>query len=472
MVTPRQAQLQHLAGDTTGVGSSNDVVSLTGTAGVVNAQSARIGNVTDPINQQDAATKEYVDGYFFHNPLYVAGDALIDGKLTVTGLIDPTGLVLTPQAAAPIANSIWVESDAISGLVYTNSSSTKVFKAGEDTEPYVGVGTGYGLTGACRIPNNTYVTGTSGDGDSWQLVGVNGNEIRVGDSTASYTAGANGAAIAISGGAGVIPGTVAITGGTGTAGSTVGGGITIASGATDTRSGNINIYSEDGTSSGSGWLKLFTGDATGGTTGLLECSTGDSTVNSGAIYALTGNSTVGGSSGEVILGSGSSVIGTTGNVTVRTGAISVGGNSGTLLLTTGSSAASVGAINIYGGNNTLGAGGDINIYSGSSTGAAPGGRVTLLSGDAKNTVGGNQGGDLSIITGDGYTGGGDIFISLGVGFASGTTETRKPMIQIKKSDGTDIPLPDSTDYYGYINGNSTVIFGSASSFSVFDLFYT
>src|SRR5262245_25673073 len=71
--------------------------------------------------------------------LNVIGDASVDGKLTVTGIIDPTGLDLTEQAAvpggAPAAGhgKVWVRNDAPNVLIFTDDNGT-------DNELAYGVG--------------------------------------------------------------------------------------------------------------------------------------------------------------------------------------------------------------------------------------------------------------------------------------------------------------------------------------------
>lgn len=62
------------------------------------------------------------DGYFY-------GNLGVAGKLTVEGLIDPTGLVLTEQSSSPnLANTgkgtIWVKNDSPTTLKFTDSANT------------------------------------------------------------------------------------------------------------------------------------------------------------------------------------------------------------------------------------------------------------------------------------------------------------------------------------------------------------
>jgi len=62
------------------------------------------------------------------NNIDVDGDATITGKLTVGGLIDPTGLVLEQQAAVPHTNTgtqgtLWVNGN---DLKFTDSTATTI----------------------------------------------------------------------------------------------------------------------------------------------------------------------------------------------------------------------------------------------------------------------------------------------------------------------------------------------------------
>jgi hypothetical protein len=120
----------------------------------------RIVDVEDPIDPQDVATKSYVDGYCsgggggtlaetlalgnvtggtdlimsdgdviqsasgpvtIDDDGYVTGDFTVAGKLTVDGLIDPTGLGFDPQASSPAPDSVlWMrQSDGY--LMFTDA---------------------------------------------------------------------------------------------------------------------------------------------------------------------------------------------------------------------------------------------------------------------------------------------------------------------------------------------------------------
>lgn len=59
----------------------------------------------------------------------IAGDLVVDGKLTVGGLIDPTGLVLDEQASVPAGptagkGTLWVRNDTPNVLVFTDDAGT------------------------------------------------------------------------------------------------------------------------------------------------------------------------------------------------------------------------------------------------------------------------------------------------------------------------------------------------------------
>lgn len=60
-------------------------------------------------------------GYF--SGLDVQGDTTINGKLTVTGLIDPTGMQFDPQETSPADNCVWVKDNGVdpTTLMFTDS---------------------------------------------------------------------------------------------------------------------------------------------------------------------------------------------------------------------------------------------------------------------------------------------------------------------------------------------------------------
>ena len=81
---------------------------------------------------------------------YVGGDFRITGKLTVDGLIDPTGLELTPQASNPSnANTLWLNSGD-SNKLYHGSSEVGGGGGGSGTVTSVGfsVPTGFTISGS------------------------------------------------------------------------------------------------------------------------------------------------------------------------------------------------------------------------------------------------------------------------------------------------------------------------------------
>jgi hypothetical protein len=82
----------------------------------------------------------------------VPGDLEVDGKLTVAGLIDPTGLELTPQTVEPgvtPTNLIWLDGRGIK-LVYTGASGSF-----DDTTPETVVGLTSGATGLINAGSDT-----------------------------------------------------------------------------------------------------------------------------------------------------------------------------------------------------------------------------------------------------------------------------------------------------------------------------
>ena len=80
-----------------------------------------------PTNPGDDTKVAYASG---GDILYASGittdgtNLTVSGKLTVGGLIDPTGLVLDPQAASPGTGTLWVKTTVPTTIVFTNSVGT------------------------------------------------------------------------------------------------------------------------------------------------------------------------------------------------------------------------------------------------------------------------------------------------------------------------------------------------------------
>lgn len=97
----------------------------TGTGGdiVLNAGSTSGAGVGGNVTVNPGTTIGGTDGEFL-----VQGNAHVTGKLTVDGLIDPTGLVLTEQAASPFSaagmGTIWVQNTVPSTMVFTDDAGT------------------------------------------------------------------------------------------------------------------------------------------------------------------------------------------------------------------------------------------------------------------------------------------------------------------------------------------------------------
>ncbi|MCD6594989.1 hypothetical protein J7L68_04855 [bacterium] len=95
----------------------------------------------DYIQNQNAGAQVgadfWIDGAgVIDDSLLVNGNAYIDGKLTVTGAIDPTYIVLTPQGASPsIANAIWIDI-ATGEIIYNDGTGDSPIVTQNDTAVY------------------------------------------------------------------------------------------------------------------------------------------------------------------------------------------------------------------------------------------------------------------------------------------------------------------------------------------------
>jgi hypothetical protein len=369
MVTIRQAQLQNLSGDVTGSGSSNDVVKLTGSTGVVNAQTARIANLSNPVGLQDAATKDYVDT---HNG--TLKEVLFNGNVT-----DGYDIVISNGDSIEFGG-YYLKNDAFNFVIQDGAGSGNKLiirpSGGIFVDPNVGgpfiISQTFKTAGSAGNLIISAQGTAAGDGGQLSLYGGDGGG-----------GGDTGGGVSITAGMGNTPGGISILGGTGT--STAGGDVTIGSG-----------------SSGQG---------------------------SGAIVIETGISAHGNASGDISLLTGVQLAGVgsgSGDVTIETGDALLSAKSGSVNITTGNSQNSAGAVVLTAGNATAGAGGPIHIYCGNCTGAiaAPGGSFSVITGDGYLGLGGGAGGDLTLTTGAGTTNGGNITVTAGDGFAGGDISIR------------------------------------------------
>lgn len=111
-----------LAGNGGASGSGGDIILDSGAS-----NSGPDGYVTF---KRDGTIFGQFDSVAAGNRFYVSCDTEIDGKLTVSGLIDPTGLVLDEQASVPGGNpgagkgTFWVKNDSPSAPYFTDDAGT------------------------------------------------------------------------------------------------------------------------------------------------------------------------------------------------------------------------------------------------------------------------------------------------------------------------------------------------------------
>lgn len=99
-----------------------------------------------------------------------ANELTVDGKLTVTGLIDPTGLELAPQASNPggvAANTLWLDSGASNRLKQGTSNVIRASDSATELSDVTSVGSGAIITSAERTKLTGVATGaTANDTDA------------------------------------------------------------------------------------------------------------------------------------------------------------------------------------------------------------------------------------------------------------------------------------------------------------------
>jgi hypothetical protein len=119
----RAGSVNITSGDETGTGGAADSGSITLTTGSITSggATAAVGDIT-----LDVGTNA---GSGAAGQIFLNADTTVTGKLTVTGLIDPTGLLLVEQATDPGSTgagegTFWARDDAPTVPMYTDSAGT------------------------------------------------------------------------------------------------------------------------------------------------------------------------------------------------------------------------------------------------------------------------------------------------------------------------------------------------------------
>jgi hypothetical protein len=367
--------------------------------------SQTIINVSDPVNAQDAATKNFssnannitsgilaiayggtgVSAFTANGALYVTSTGtLTSGVLPVlsggTGANTAAGALnaLIPSQTGNSGKFLTTDGANVSWITAVAGANTQVQynNAGAFGGDAGFTFTGTGTSGNLTVGNVTGVTSAIGT--------ISPNFFLVAGAAASTQSGGPtrlwGAAATGSGKAG---GSLSLQGGESTLGT--GGSLTLASGS-GVSGGPVNITSGHGTSAGSsGNLTITT--ASGGTVGTLTIAGGQPTGSAaGGNLVFTGGASV------------SSAVG--GNLTFN-GGLSASGNGGALTLTGGISnnyGATPAFVNFQGGLST-GAGSNINFQAGDAgfgSGANPG-NITITTGLIDGGIGGTSGGYFAVV---------------------------------------------------------------------------
>lgn len=233
---------------------------------------------------------------------------------------------------------------------------------------------------------------------------------------------------------------------------TVGGAVTVQSGASatagggtltlqtpnmtaGTTSGPLNISTGSAFSGSAGTLTMNTGSGAGGAGagGTMSIFSGSGQAGGGPVSIQTGSGTTTGTGGQLTLaaGSGGTVSGAGGGVQVNAGnALSNSAAGGGITVTAGNGGTSNGSVAITAGSTLAGStgaqGGGVTITSGTGAGTSPagGGNIQLLAGAGSSTATliNGPGGSINIVCGNAQSGtsqGGSLTFGAGNGFGTG-----------------------------------------------------
>lgn len=350
-----------------------------------------------------ATTTIYGDGY-------VDGNFGISGKLTVDGLIDPTGLVLDHQSSVPGGDpaagksTLWVrDTDGYAILTDENGIETILSggsgggggsqtleqtllldnTTGDNDIELSGTGTIITSDSTGTVKDIDLVAGASTDGNSGG--GIN---LTTGTSTGG---GGAGSSMTLEGGASSSSGSVSIDAGNAQTGTTSGGNVEFFGGQGGNTVGNgggIGAYAGNVASGGSGtggWVDIYAGSggSGGGDGGYLDLYAGDgSGGGDGGNVSIYGGS--GANTGVINLGTngGTNILAVYDNTT-NSGLLFDSSTSAPLISQT-SVASNAADMSIQAQSSTSGDGGDLVLGSGDATGTA--GNVLINGGTTNGEI--------------------------------------------------------------------------------------
>jgi hypothetical protein len=404
----------------------------------------------DEINGEDGGYVRFAAG----TGLVETSDLSVIGKLTVSGLIDPTGLVLDEQAASPYTapgkHTIWAK-DTIPTTLWTTDDAGNDAQISTGSTPSltavlaIGATTGgtsisitngdqlLGAPGSASAGASVVFQGGIGDGAA-QVGGtatVSGGEgSATGAGGACVVQGGNGGATSGAGGATIVQGGNAISG------VSAGGALTLLGGqpagagapgpiaitAPNAADGNvagaaITVDAGDGFGAGNGGAisitagrgESGTGTGTGGMSLLVGGAGGAASGTGGAAYAVGGAGSAGNSSGGE-----AGCLGGAGQGSAAGGTARIEGGAGGL-----TGAGGVGRVKGGAGGATSGTGGVAEVIAGAGSAAtATGGAAKVTAGAGGS--GAATGGAVEITSG---AGGGASGSSGAVTIASGSVSS-------------------------------------------------
>lgn len=439
------------------------------------AQTLAVGNITDgyDIDLTNNSVITSSDGYIeLDGSVNISQNLYVAGKLTVDGLIDPTGLVLSEQVIAPYSPQ---GAGGLEGVVWVRNDGYLIFTSQNDDDFVLGQGGEETLAETLAFGNTTngndivislgdsIIINSSGDDPPNGIIAPEGDDltIRIESGTAE---GGDFRVYAGNSTAGNPAGYVYINGGN--ANSDYGGDVNLNGGSSNNSyAGYINLIGGNGVATGSygGNINLNAGN------GFISDSSDGGHININAGDNSAGVSTIGG------------------RISLNGGA---GSNIGGHLTLSGGIGTSLGGdVEFRAGEGTSGTGGYIELSAGE--GSSTGGNVEIAAGRGGTTNGiirfrtdGNDTGDggwlngitrmviadsvinmstdVTLLSGNNFTiNNGDINVS-GDGYISGNFEVGEGLIFNEQLTAPYDPSITGTEGLLWVRNDEQIIFTNQS----------